>query len=667
MKTLLILALLPIACFGQTGIISTSRASTNWPNAGTTGGIPVRNTICTTVSSGVSPSTLNSDIASCPSGDVVFMNAGTYNFSSGIIMKSSVTLRGAGANSTFIVFTGDTACNGEGADICVMGENTGSGSSWVQPGGTQAGTWSGGYSQGATTLTFSNMGSAGISNGQYIYLDQSNLNADNGSFFVCDNTTYPCSLEGGAPGRNISGTDYNQIQIVKIVSGCPCSGAGPFTITISPGLEGTNWSSSLNPGNWWPVGQMTGAGIENLSLDHTSSNEESGIMFFNAFDDWVSGVRSLNANRNHIWLWQSAHITVQNSYFYGTLNAMSQSYGVESFISSDNLVVNNIFQHITASLMSGPSIGSAFVYNFGVNDYYNVTDYLQQMIFVGHDAGVEYNLWEGNEGTGFDGDVFHGTSGLNTIFRNRASGWEPGKTNGTAAVELMAYNRDDNFIGNVLGQPSYTTNYQLQLGAGTAATVYDLGAGDTEGSVTIPNDSLVASTLMRWGNYDVKTGGVRWCGNSSDTGWSSTCGSTSEVPTRLSTYANPVPTLGDTGAGQSAMPASFWSASKPSWWPSAKPWPVLGPDVSGGNMGLCSGGTYAGVAATSSGQCTGGTLATAYAGHVNTIPAMDCFLTTMSGPPDGSGSALTFNASSCYTSSSVSAPGTPTLFLATPP
>jgi hypothetical protein len=254
-------------------------------------------------------------------------------------------------------------------------------------------------------------------------------------------------------------------------------------------------------------------------------------------------------------------------------------------------------------------------------------------------------LWEGNEGTGFDGDVFHGTSGLNTIFRNRASGWEPGKTNGTAAVELMAYNRMDNFIGNVLGQPSYTTNYQLQLGAGTAATVYDLGAGDTEGSVTIPNDSLVASTLMRWGNYDVVNASVQW--------------NSVEVPSGLSSYANPVPS-------NHTLPASFWSASKPSWWPSAKPWPVLGPDVSGGNMGLCSGGTYAGVAATSSGQCTGGTLATAYAGHVNTIPAMDCFLTTMSGPPDGSGSALTFNASSCYTSSSSPAPGSPQLLNAMP-
>src|SRR5437879_6900286 len=34
----------------------------------------------------------------------------------------------------------------------------------------------------------------------------------------------------------------------------------------------------------------------------------------------------------------------RSSYFYGTKNAASQSYGVESFMTSDDLVINNIFQ-----------------------------------------------------------------------------------------------------------------------------------------------------------------------------------------------------------------------------------------------------------------------------------------------------------------------------------
>jgi len=146
------------------------------------------------------------------------------------------------------------------------------------------------------------------------------------------------------------------------------------------------------------------------------------------------------------------------------------------------------------------------------------------------------------------------------------------------------------------------------------------------------------------------TGAVRWCGNSSNTGWATTCGSTTEVPTSISSYSNAVPSKGDTGIGQSPMPASFIYASAPSWWPSGKPWPPVGPDVTNGNLGQCSGGTYGSLFGTASGQCTGGTfLAHVNAGHANSIPAMDCYF-SLGGPPDGSGNALSFNAGKCYPS-----------------
>src|SRR6185312_349033 len=49
-----------------------------------------------------------------------------------------------------------------------------------------------------------------------------------------------------------------------------------------------------------------------------------------------------------------------------------------------------------------------------------------------------------------------------------------------------------------------------------------------------------------------------------------------------------------------------------------------------------------------SSQCTGGSLVTDANGEANSIPAMDCFLGPMGGPPDGSGSARTFNAAACF-------------------
>jgi len=446
-----------------------------------------------------------------------------------------------------------------------------------------------------------------LSVGQYIYLDQADSTADNGSFFVCDNTTAPCSLEGVAPGRTVGGVDRNQIQIVKITA---ISGN---TYTITPGLYARNWASGSTPGAWWPLNLIQNAGIEDMSLDYTGSRTsvESGAYFNNAANCWVKGIRSIKPNRNHVWLWESAHITVQDSYFFGTQNAASQSYGVESFISSDNLVVNNIFEQVTAPIMMGPAMGSVFAYNFSINDTYTVAAWLQQAVAIGHDAGAMYNLFEGNNGSGYWGDVFHGTSGLNTVFRNRAVGWETGKTAVTVPVQLESYNRFDNIIGNVLGQFGYHTTYQTSLGVAASASIYDLGAGNTEGLVTVLSDSLVASTLMRWGNYDVVNAAVRFVN--------------SEVPSGISSYANPVP-------ASSALPPSFYLSAKPSWWPSGKVWPPIGPDVTGGNIPNL-------------------------AGHAYTIPAQDCYANVMGGPSDGSGSILTFNANTCY---AIARPAPPT-------
>jgi len=81
------------------------------------------------------------------------------------------------------------------------------------------------------------------------------------------------------------------------------------------------------------------------------------------------------------------------------------------------------------------------------------------------------------------------------------------------------------------------------------------------------------------------------------------------------------------------MPASFYYNSQPSWWPSGKAWPLIGPDVTGGNIA----GT---------------------GGFANTNPAEDCYLNAMNGPSDGSGGALSFNAAACYTNSSPVPPPT---------
>src|SRR6266568_6111029 len=103
------------------GILDPSRA-VDWSQAGIPGGIPNRTTICATLNPGASAAQINSAIAACPAGQVVFLNAGTYNLSTGVVFnnKNNVTLRGAGPNATFLIFTAGNNCGGLGGNLCFM-------------------------------------------------------------------------------------------------------------------------------------------------------------------------------------------------------------------------------------------------------------------------------------------------------------------------------------------------------------------------------------------------------------------------------------------------------------------------------------------------------------------------------------------------------------------
>ena len=95
---LLLVVLSPAARAQQwSGVLAPSRA-VDWSKAGVTGGIPNRTTICATLNSGATGDQINAAISSCPSGQVVMLNAGTYSVANGIVMSSGVVLRGAGAN-----------------------------------------------------------------------------------------------------------------------------------------------------------------------------------------------------------------------------------------------------------------------------------------------------------------------------------------------------------------------------------------------------------------------------------------------------------------------------------------------------------------------------------------------------------------------------------------
>ena len=568
-------------------------------------------------------------------------------------------VRGAGAKSTYIYLTGEAGCGGQDAGICMITGSPiyGGNPAVLPPSGNQQCMWTGGLTKGSTSLTLSSCGGAPTA-GQLMVLDQANDTSDTGGIYICDSVTVTCTVEsnGNYNGRQIGGVTHSQKQVVYVNSVTSLGGAS-YTVTVTPGVYFNNIRSSQTPGAWW-LGIVQNDGLENMTLDQ-SGITDAGVGMYTCYQCWVKGVRSIDAGRSHVELFLSAQDVVRDSYFYKNQSTYSESYTVEIESSSSSLVENNIFQQETNSLMFGQGSGMVVDYNFSIDNQYAEPSVYVQTANAGHNAGNGMNLWEGNNFIGVQSDDSWGASTVSTFFRNNLLGWMPNKSQDTIPLEIKDWSRAFNVIGNVLGQPGYATIYESYatsssggVSGGSAApnvSIYALGWNGYGGiggcSGPSPCDPLVRPTLMRWGNYDVVNAAVQW---------NSTEASPAAVP-----YVNANFTSSYFSSLAHTLPNSLYYSSEPSWWPSSVAWPPIGSDVTGGNIGECSGGTYAGAQAISAGQCTGGTLSTAWASHVNANPAQVCYLNVMGGPPDGTGSVLSFDASQCYASSGTSGGGTP--------
>lgn len=588
-------------------------ASTAWTQCGST------------IAAGSSITTINNAIAACTANHFVQLGTGTFNLTSGInfVQKNNVKVVGMGADKTFLIFSGTNGCQGFSAVVCMASSDL----NYVLSQSNTA-NWTAGYALGATSITVSSK--TNLSPNSTIVLDQTDDTTDNGNIFVCSaNGTIICSTNGDNGG--FARTNRGQQQLVTVVS--ISSGACPCTVVITPGLYMSNWSSGKSPQAWWANNPVSNMGLENLSIDATAAEPSVGVGFgvqmFNCSGCWVKGIRSIQPGRSHVQAQVTTACSVLDSYFFKTAGQTSTSYGIESAGASGCLFQNNIYQQVTEPMsLNGSCSGCVLAYNYDTNERFDSTGggvFSWRMASVlPHAVGNSHILIEGNQGSGLQGDIIHGSHHFITAYRNAWNGYQ--KNNGvnpsqnTNPIILNALNRFYNVVGNVLGSPSLPhTNYQT----GNAASIYQVGTSES-GSATVPADSNVGRTLLRWGNYDTVTGTNRFCGASYSTGFSSTCGSTSEVPASITGgFPNAVPIFGDINIGQVAMPASLYLASKPAWWPSAKAWPPIGPDVSGGNL-------------------------SGYAGHAFTVPAADCYSSIMLGPADGTGSVLTFNADSCY-------------------
>jgi hypothetical protein len=657
------------------GVLAPSRAI-NWSGAGVAGGIPARTNICSTLTSSATTAQINAAIASCSTagGGVVSLSAGTYSNATGMFSfngASNVTVRGAGANLTLFAPTSAGIIVGS-ADTNWRGnpENLTTWSVPAYPSGT--------YPQGTNQITLKTV--ANLAVGNPIILDQLDPTTDNGGIIVSQATTAQSATAPGLTGpystqgssQSMRGpsnaacagnaTCWSQEQIVAVTScngvttlGAACSGSN-VVVGISSGLEMPNWASAQTPSAWWADSPALNDGVEDMGVNLSGCSGCNGLDFFNAQNSWVKGVAMTNSSgEGQLRIEYGNHISIVNNYM-ALSKGGTGSYGAEAFSATDCLIANNIMQGVTTPQISnGTTSGCVFAYNYSINGYYTGSAGYSIPAHGDHGSGVGMVLVEGNIADGATADTIHGTANLNTHFRNFFQGiqpvcWASGSSYPTSSYEacnnnvepelVLAFHRFYNLIGNIIGTTGSNTTYTTSTVInGVPTAVIGIGYGNG----IVPSDPNVATTLMLWGNADPVTG------------FGSPRFNCSEVPTSLTgvqaPFSNPCPS-------SNALPQSFYSSATPSWWPSGKPWPAIGPDVAAGNVLTCTSGTYDNSLVTNSSQCAGGTSATLANGHVNSIPAMDCYL-SLGGLPNGTGPALSnFSESSCYSNPLV--PSAPT-------
>lgn len=624
---------------GVTGVAIGALPDAAWANCVTSA--------CNTVFAGtVTKASIEAALSSCTSNQVVRVPVGSFTLGGWKNTTSNCVLRGQGAAQTLLTINNSVSCP-SGITGFVGICNGSSSQNWK--GGIANGptNLSGTFTKGQTSLTFASVTNLAV-NG-IVILDQLDDSTDTGAVLYSETndanvtagpptcvstgqvapcgTVGPISLEGNGGGAQRTSPSRQLSQIVTVTD------IVGNVVTFIPGLASDHWNSGNTPQAWWATSSslLHNAGIEDMSIDIGGAGSVPGIAISNAYNFWVKGVRMINSNRSHVQLDYVEHVTVRDSYFFLTQNSASQSYGIECDDASDVLIENNILQAIVSPLMvNGACTGGVYAYNFQINNYYSVSSGYNIPGTDLHTAGIDNMLFEGNYGNVFTGDVFHGSQNFVTLFRNRFTGPQPkcyisgsnyansvfGTCNNSLnVIQNLSYSRFHNYIGNVLGTTGTNTNYES--GANNTK-VWDVGSGNSEAPHTpVPNDPNVLPSLMRWGNCD------------SATGFNACRFVAGEVPSGLTgsqaPYANSVP-------GNNNLPSSFYYSSTPAWWPAAKAWPPIGPDVTGGNVPGVN-------------------------GHAYTLPAQDCFLNTMGGPSDGTGPVLTFNASTCY---SVSATPTAT-------
>lgn len=690
-------------CFGQawTGILAPSRA-VDWTNAGIPGGVPSGSwTQCgSTLSAGASTTTIQTAINNCTSNHYVLFGAGTFTLTAAIhVNASNVELRGSGPTQTTIVLNGFNILLGngngnqgsvpggigsttlstlsQGSTVLTVGSTTGmsvgqviaiteQAPAWVFPAGI-SGNQNGGFCLSPLNLFGCSGGSGANSAAEMVQI--TNVNAGANQITIAApglSQTYTSGLVPTVVYWSTTGVYSNDgIKNMKVDAGT--STTSDFAIALVFCHE--CWAQNVAVINAHRAGIYSLFGYRDEIRDSyvSASNGTGAPTEYGIENDRCT----LTKIENNIEFGVTSPIIVETSYGvvegynYLLRTATDNQFPVidthrahnYELLAEGNVAANVQFDNTWGSTSHSTTFRSALNgnepnatnyrigYNLGAQQRYinavaNVigdpTHHTQYQCdnnnLLSSDI-FEYSLgfWDQcNTIDSFSVTSFTGTSGTLT-FTNSG-------TNGFFALQNVT------LAGFTGGNTGLNGQNVIVLAAGLSNTTFEAavtGSGYASGTGTVGDyDTVVESSLMRWGNWDA----VTYCANGGHAG--TACGATGSNGIRYCTAsgvgnaactasetANSDPTFPGLASPSTTFPSSFYNGvtgafpsggTGLSYWktPYGTPiYPPIGPDVTCGT------------------NCISNT-----ASHAAMIPAQLCYNNTAQ-----SGGFLTaFDANVCY-------------------
>jgi hypothetical protein len=532
----------PPGSIDPSAFLPADRATAWNPGMMGVGGIPVRSTVCSTLTprGGALDDTarIQAAINACPAGQVVQLAAGTFIINSGnfLLINKGITLRGAGPGQTTLAKT-------NGAKPFPQETVSANPSPLIIVGPAR---WSGGV-VGSTDLTADAVkgvyavtvaSAAGFSPGQIVLLDEAssagwrtdpqgrgqiwassdwrvvwqkhNPVVPYGEDFAAD--AFPTTP--GSAGSWFSRLDRPTAEVKEVAS---VSGS---TITFTTPIHISYRSSHAAQLSRYGQPHVKNAGVEDLTL---IGGDNGNLRFDWAALSWAKNVE------NTVWLGEgfaidySFRIELRDFYVHDAARVQpgGGSYAISLAAGTAEVLVENGISVRANKVMVARSSGAGSVvgYNYMDMGYINYSGgWIEVGLNASHMVGSHHVLFEGNYGFNADSDNTHGNSIYHTFFRNHLRGIRAPFDNQAGGriddatqsrngpkrcAGLMAYSYWMSFVGNVLGAPGQMDGWVYETTSGDKPGIWMLGWDKV-------TDAQVPASTLRHGNFDYVTNTVKW-------------------------------------------------------------------------------------------------------------------------------------------------------------